>query len=150
MNQVRGFFSSIWTENAVIFLKKLIWTSKNGSNRTICFPEKSLQTYKNRSKRAIWSPPKKYTFNFLRKGLSGQPGIPAQAPFRKKWVRGKGRGKIAHTHQHLHYQQGGQSYIENQDTSQLDLLLTYPTYKTVKRNVHRQDNPLERDSILIG
>ena len=56
LNQVRGFFSSIWTENAVIFLKKLIWTSKNGSNRTICFPEKSLQTYKNRSKRAIWSP----------------------------------------------------------------------------------------------
>ena len=40
---------------------------------------------------------KKYTFNFLRKGLSGQPGIPAQAPFRKKWVWDKGRGNIART-----------------------------------------------------
>ena len=48
---------------------------------------------------------------FLRNGGTLVPGVPAQAPFRKKWVR-VGRDQNALVHPQLHYQVGGQSYFE--------------------------------------
>ena len=53
---------------------------------------------------------KKYA-HFLRNGGTSVPGLPAQAPFRKKWVR-VGRDQNALVHPQLQYLHGAQSYFE--------------------------------------